>query len=393
MHFFSDPAFFALSALAIAGAAATALTGHSLKPYGIVVSLAMLAALFAENPAAAVSFAAYLLGSYGLFRACAWLFSTEHPHRVGLSRVAMGIQLAPMVLLKLALFPQMGFLAFAGLSYITFKCLQVLIECRDGLIKEMGFLDYLYFLVFFPTFTSGPITRSRAFTADAEKRLDRDEYLSMLYRGLMWLILGAVYKFVGAALANWALWFVPRLVYTEAGAGFVAAQLLSCFFYGLLEFFDFAGYSHMAMGVGLALGIEVPRNFDKPFLSIDIKDFWNRWHISLSHWMRDFVFMRLVRGLMTKKVFKSRVTSAVVGYMVNMTLIGIWHGVTPDYLIYGLYNGILLAACELMQKKWKFYKQHKNDRWFKVASWALTMIAIFIGFALFRGQFLHPVRF
>ena len=71
--------------------------------------------------------------------------------------------------------------------------------------------------------------------------------------------------------------------------------------------------------------------------------------------------------------------------MLNMVLMGAWHGLTPAYLVYGLYHGVLLAVCHLMQKKWKFYKKHKRDRWFRIVSWAVTMMAVFFGFALFGG--------
>ena len=142
----------------------------------------------------------------------------------------------------------------------------------------------------------------------------------------------------------------------------------------------------MAMGVGAALGVRVPTNFRRPFLSVDIKDFWNRWHITLSFWLRDFVFMRLSRAFRKRKVFKSRLTTACTSYIINMGVMGFWHGLTPDYIAYGFYHGLLLAACELFQKKSKFYKAHREARWFKVVSWAITMVAVFFGFAIFSGQ-------
>ena len=147
----------------------------------------------------------------------------------------------------------------------------------------------------------------------------------------------------------------------------------------------------MAMGLGLALGIEVPRNFRAPFVATDIKEFWDRWHISLSTWLRDFVFMRFSQFALSRKLFKSRVTTACVGFMINMTLMGLWHGITLDYFVYGIYHGLLLAGCHYMQKKWKFYKQHRRDRWFRVTSWAVTMVAVFFGFALFGGYVISPL--
>ena len=138
--------------------------------------------------------------------------------------------------------------------------------------------------------------------------------------------------------------------------------------------------------IGAAMGIRVPANFNAPFASVDIKDFWNRWHITLSFWLRDYVFMRVSKVAVKKKWFKDRAYVACLGFMCNMTLMGVWHGLTVDYIAYGVYHGLLLCICELFQRKSKFYKAHKKDAWFKTLSWAVTMVAVFFGFALFSGQ-------
>ena len=104
-------------------------------------------------------------------------------------------------------------------------------------------------------------------------------------------------------------------------------------------------------------------NFNKPFLAKDMKDFWNRWHISLSHWFRDFIFSRLVFAMFKRKTFKSSLTTAMVAYVINMSVMGIWHGLNLSYFLYGLYHGIILALTELFQKT-KFYKANKNKKWF-----------------------------
>ena len=89
---------------------------------------------------------------------------------------------------------------------------------------------------------------------------------------------------------------------------------------------------------------------------------------------------------MMRGVFDSRTTTACVGFLVNMTLMGLWHAFSPQCIVYGAYHGLLLAGCELFQRKSRFYKAHRDDRAFKVASWAITMVAVFFGFSLFSGQ-------
>ena len=396
MSFYLDPAFFILLVPIVAVAVVLGACERPIAPWGCVTSLAMLALLYSKAPASLAFFVCYVAGSMLLARWVCRLFnpkdgSAPSPYAVGLYRVALALQIAPLAVYKVGVVFEPDFLGFLGISYITFKAVQVLIETRDGLIHEMKVWHYLYFLSFFPTFTSGPILRSRPFEENVTKPLSRDAYLELLLRGMGWFAVGALYKFVAAPLAQWLMWFGPAAIGTSTGGAFAATQLVYAFAYGLYLFFDFAGYSHMAMGVGYALGVDVPRNFRAPFCATDIKDFWNRWHISLSSWLRDFVFMRFTQFALKRKLFSSTLTCACVAFMINFVLMGAWHGLTPDYLIYGVYHGALLAGCEAFQKKSKFYKRHRKEGWFRLVSWAVTMICVFFGFALFSGQVLHPV--
>lgn len=389
MDFFAEPAFFVLCVPIVLVAVALGIAERPLARFGCVASVLMLGLLFFRSVPALVYAGCYIAVSVVLYRWVRGLFvsvgrhGTTNPHAVTLYRVALALQLAPLVVYKVGVVFAPDFPGFLGISYITFKAAQVLIEVRDGLITNMTCFEYLYFLCFFPPFTSGPIMRSRPFVEDVRGPLARDAYLDRLYRGMGWFVLGAGYKFVGSALAQWAMWMAPSTL-GSGPVGWVA----TVFCYGLDLFFDFAGYSNMAMGLGLALGVEVPRNFRAPFVAKDIKEFWDRWHISLSTWLRDFVFMRFSQFALAHKLFKSRLTTACVGFMLNMALMGLWHGITLAYLVYGLYHGLLLASCHYLQKKWKFYKKHRRDRWFQVISWAVTMVAVFFGFALFGGYVL-----
>ena len=391
MGFYTEPAFFILLAVVVAIAAVLGVSEKPLHKYGLAASVVMLALLFSESLPSLVFLLAYLAYSFALVKIVEGLFKREDPHAVAKYRVCLAAQIAPLFVYKVGVLFDPGFLGFIGISYITFKAVQVLIEVRDGLIESVEPWHYLYFLIFFPTFTSGPIMRSRAFEKDLEARLTRDGYLQLLYRGAGWFMLGALYKYVGASLASWLMWFGPAAIGGATTGAYVAAQLVYGFAYGLYLFFDFAGYSHMAVGAGYALGIEVPRNFRAPFMAVDIKDFWDRWHITLSHWLRDFVFMRFTSAALDHAWFKTTLTSACIAFIINMVLMGCWHGLTVEYLVYGLYHGVLLAACEAFQRKSGFYKKHRKQRWFRICSWAITMVAVFYGFALFGGQAFHPI--
>lgn len=386
MNFYTDPSFFLIAGILCIPAIILHMLQRPAKTYGLAATLIMLALLFGQDLTGAASlifFAAYsTLLAYMVLK----LFEKKRRHAIGLYRIALAASILPLVFVKVSALVDLSLFGFIGISYITFKSVQVIIEIRDGLIKEIKLVDLLYFLLFFPVFTSGPIMRSRDFIKQLNKQLKRDEYLDLVSKGVLWLLKGLLYSFVLAGIFQWLMWFAPSALSNQTLLDQTLAQITYAFSYGLYLFFNFAGYSLMAMAFGAFFGIKVPWNFKAPFRSIDIKDFWNRWHITLSFWLRDYVFMRLSKSFIKHKTFESRTTTACAGFIIEMVLMGCWHGLTPSYIAYGLFHGLLLAGCELFQKKSQFYKQHKNSSWFKFCSWAFTMICVFFGFALFSGQ-------
>ena len=384
MGFYTSPSFFAMLAVAIVPAAVLGLLGRSIRGYGMLASVVFLAFLFSGSPAEFAAFALFLAAA-GLAEFIVLRTFAHGGKSVPLYLFALALTLAPLLCCKAGgLFGHQNLLGFAGISYLTFKAVQVVIETRDGLIKAMSPLDWLYFVCFFPVFTSGPIDRSRRFVEDAHRRWTRTEYADLLSRGLLLLLAGAVYQMVLATIAGG--WYSPAAIGSGPALAEAAEQVKDAWAFGLFMFFNFAGYSMMAVGASYCFGIRTPRNFRAPFAAVDIKDFWNRWHITLSFWLRDFVFMRFVRSAARRKWFKSRLTGACMGYVVNMGLMGVWHGLTPEYLAYGLFHGVLLAATDAFQKKSSFYKKYKNELWFKALSWFVTINLVMLGFAIFSGQ-------
>lgn len=284
----------------------------------------------------------------------------------------------PLVLCKISSKVQLDIFGFIGISYLTFKTIQIIIETYDGLIDKISTVDFLEFLFFFPTLSSGPIDRSRRFIDNMNKVYSRKEYLELLGNGIQKILLGILYKFVLSGIFN-------SILLSVTGSYSPKYVIAYAFAYGFYMFFDFAGYSLMAVGTSYILGIKTPDNFNKPFISIDIKDFWDRWHITLSHWLRDFVFTRFMMNSIKNKRFKSKLTMAFVGFMINMTLMGIWHGLSWNYILYGIYHGILLGITEIYQKKSKFYKKHKNNKLYKLCSWFITINCVMFGFLIFSG--------
>jgi len=290
------------------------------------------------------------------------------------------LSILPLVLNKVFALTSLHLLAFIGISYMSFKTIQIMLEISDGLIKEkISVKDYLQFLLFFPTVSAGPIDRSRRFLNEINDVMPRKEYLELAGDGVYRIVLGLLYKVVLST-------YVYQMLLALSNTGTVVYSIKYMYLYTLYLFFDFAGYSLMAVGSSNVLGIQTPMNFNKPFLSVDIKDFWTRWHITLSTWLRDFVFSRVLMQVIRKKWFKNRLHNATYAYMVNMLVMGFWHGLSVSYIIYGFYHGVLMAGFEVYQKKSNFYKKNKNKNWYKLLSWFVTMNLVMVGFFIFSGE-------
>ena len=290
------------------------------------------------------------------------------------------LSIFPLVINKVFALTSLHLMAFIGISYMSFKTIQIMLEISDDLIKEkISVKDYLQFLLFFPTVSAGPIDRSRRFLKEINDAMSRKEYLELAGDGVYRIVLGLLYKIVLST-------YIYQMLLVLSNTGTVVYSIKYMYLYTLYLFFDFAGYSLMAVGSSNILGIQTPMNFNKPFLSVDIKDFWTRWHITLSTWLRDFVFSRVLMQVIRKKWFKNRLHNATYAYMVNMLVMGFWHGLSVSYIVYGFYHGVLMAGFEVYQKKSNFYKKNKNKDWYKLLSWFVTMNLVMIGFFIFSGE-------
>lgn len=142
----------------------------------------------------------------------------------------------------------------------------------------------------------------------------------------------------------------------------------------------------MAIGTAYILGITLPENFNLPFLSVDMKDFWARWHISLSTWLRDYVYTRFVMSALKAKRFKNRRTASYLGYLLTMLTMGLWHGLSPRYLIYGLYHGLLMCVNEALDLHWKQFRKMKQHPVGQVLCVLVTVHLFAFGLLIFSGQ-------
>ena len=341
--------------------------------YILVLSLLFAGAIYGKSRAMIIYLLAFVIYQY-------FLVFLAQSIEVKRMKPLIFLSIFPLVINKVFALTSLHLLAFIGISYMSFKTIQIMLEISDGLIKEkISIKDYLQFLLFFPTVSAGPIDRSRRFLKEINEVMPRKEYLELAGDGVYRIVLGLLYKVVLST-------YVYQMILALSNTGTVVYSIKYMYLYTLYLFFDFAGYSLMAVGSSNILGIQTPMNFNKPFLSVDIKDFWTRWHITLSTWLRDFVFSRVLMQVIRKKWFKNRLHNATYAYMVNMLVMGFWHGLSVSYIVYGFYHGVLMAGFEVYQKKSNFYKKNKNKKWYKLLSWFVTMNLVMVGFFIFSGE-------
>ena len=302
----------------------------------------------------------------------------RHPHR-GMLALGLGANLAVLAWYKYAAFAVATVNGWNGghhalpavilplaISFYTFTQIAFLVDAYRGLAREMSFARYCLFVFFFPHLIAGPIVHHAEimpqFAEPAAKRWQPGN----VARALCWLSLG-LFKKVAIAdffapLANSVYAHSSAVTCVEAWAGVLA--------YAFQLYFDFSGYSDMAIGLALFFNVRLPDNFAAPYRAGDIVEFWRRWHITLSRFLRDYLYIPLGGN---------RLGSArrYGNLLVTMALGGLWHGAGWQYGLWGLYQGALLAGCHL----WK-----KVGRPLPAAvARPLTFLAVLAGWALFRS--------
>ncbi|EEE49802.1 D-alanyl-lipoteichoic acid biosynthesis protein DltB [Staphylococcus capitis] len=275
------------------------------------------------------------------------------------------------------------FVGFLGISYVTFKSVQLIMEIRDGSIKEIKVWKLIQFISFFPTISSGPIDRYKRFVKDDKKVPTGGEYRELVLKAIHMIMLGFLYKYIIAYFIQ--VYAVNPL---QMNLHSFTHMWLYMYAYSLYLFFDFAGYSLFAIAVSYLYGIKTPPNFNQPFKAKNIKDFWNRWHMTLSFWFRDCIYMRSLFYMSRKKLLKSQFAMSNMAFFLNFFIMGIWHGLEVYYIVYGLYHAALFIGYGYYER-WR--KKHP-PRWQNGFTTALSIIITFhfvtFGFLIFSGKFI-----
>ena len=271
-----------------------------------------------------------------------------------------------------------------GISFYTFIQIGYLIEAYNGDVERQPFSRYLVFATFFPCITAGPLVLQREMFGQMVGRKDSAFNPTRLATGLTLFAIGLFKKcFLADSIAPYA-----DTVFNGVSSGMAVDQMTAwagglC--YALQLYFDFSGYSDMALALGLIFGIKLPLNFNSPFKATNISDFWRRWHITMTRLFTNFIYTPLAMGGMRRALganaspLSRYVQTAAVPAIVTFLIAGIWHGDGWTFVVYGLIHGFAIAA----YLGWRELKLIEIP---KPLAWFITMSVVVSGLVVFRSE-------
>lgn len=265
-----------------------------------------------------------------------------------------------------------GFGAIAlplGLSFFTLQQIGFLVDSYEGLAEEKSFLDYTVFVSFFPQLISGPIVHYNLLMPQIQNQDNKRFHLDQFSLGIFIFCIGLVKKvLISEAFAGWA-----RPGFDEISSLDLLLAWKTSLSYTFQLYFDFSGYTDMAIGIGHMFNVKLPHNFNSPFKSKSVIEFWSRWHMTLSQFINTYIFTPLVRAMP-----KINFQNTMIATFIAMFIAGVWHGAGWTFVVYGALHGAALVVNHIRKKKKK-----KFPGWF---AWFLTFNFINISFVIFRAK-------
>jgi membrane protein involved in D-alanine export len=346
----------------------------SYRTFLIAFVLYYLIFLF-PSPVQAIAFVMYGYLVYYLFE---YVFKINH------KLPAVILLLAPMVLIKAGGAPD--FISFAGLSYVTFRIIQIYLD-NNRENKPCDVRSYFLFMLFPQTMLIGPIDRSARFFSDLNSGWNQVT-TARISDGWQTMLLGLLQKFIVAEIIS--RYFLSKL---DTESKEPLEMLKYMYTYSFYLYYDFAGYSNLAIGAGKMFGIDVPFNFNNPFIAVNPQDFWRRWHVTLSEWLKDYFFRPYYKWINGFKKFKnSPLFKQNSGLFLTFVIMGCWNGFKSYFIISGALFGLysVVHNSYLMQCR----KKGKDIVFGKMNPQLVRGISIFIMFNLvcfalyvFSGKF------
>lgn len=278
-------------------------------------------------------------------------------------------------------------LNWLGFSYVAFRLLHTLRDRQTGLLPALSLREFASYVLFFPTYLAGPIDRAERFAADF-RALSQLKWLdaARVAEGFGRICLGVFKKFVIADSLALGLSLNPV---NAAQATSAAGLWLLLYGYAFRLYFDFSGYSDIAIGLGILLGVRVPENFNRPYLQPNLTLFWQSWHMTLSSWARFYVFSPLSRWLLKRKKRPSSTLIVFSTQLATMLVIGLWHGVSWNFFIWGLWHGVGLFGHKQWSDRTRKWTRMNTDKHglrrglLNFVSWFITFHYVLLGWVWF----------
>ena len=272
----------------------------------------------------------------------------------------------------LSFFKYSGFLLPLGLSFYTLQQIAFLIDSYEGLAEEKKFLDYAVFVSFIPQLVSGPIVHYQQLMPQIENPANKGFNPDRFSLGIFIFCLGLIKKImISGAFAGWA-----KIGFDEAPRLDLLAAWKTSLSYTFQLYYDFSGYTDMAIGIGHMFNVKLPQNFNSPFKSKSIIEFWTRWHMTLSQFINTYLFTPMVRA-MPKINFRN----TMIATFLAMFIAGIWHGAGMTFVIYGILHGLALVVNHMWKKRKKKLPPF--------LAWLLTFNFVNMAFVIFRAHSLQ----
>src|SRR5882757_4344669 len=275
--------------------------------------------------------------------------------------------------------PQLDIVLPLGISFFTFHHIMYLVDLRRGRAPLYPLDRYALYISFFPQAIAGPLARWSQIMEQFGRQVYAPGWQRKFALGITFIVVGLIAK---TQLAD-RIGNIINPIYAQATLGEVpVGQSWIALSFGFQILFDFAGYSDMAIGIALLFGVQLPFNFNAPFQSTSIQDFWQRWHITLMLFLRDYVFHPLANARVLPRRFL--LVQNFAAMLVTMALCGLWHGASWTFVLWGTLHGIALVLCSL-------WRRH-SPRLPLLLGWALTVMFVLLTGVIFRAGTLGAAR-
>ena len=277
-------------------------------------------------------------------------------------------------------------LSWLGFSYVAFRLIHTLRDRQTGILPVLSLREYVTYVIFAPSFVSGPIDRAERFVTDyralpALRGLEASRFMT----GGTRIAIGLLKKFVIADSLALGLSLSAQNAAQTQSTLWLWVLLYG---YALRLYFDFSGYTDIAIGLGILFGITLPENFKRPYLKTTLTAFWQSWHMTLSNWARFYVFTPFSRWMLMRRHRPSSTLIVLIAQLATMTTIGLWHGVTWNFLVWGVWHGVGLWIHKQWSDRTRKWYRGLNDkpgqkRAWAIFSWFITLQFVMLGWVWF----------